>query len=92
MNYNKEYLSSPDIKPRLINEKEAARLLGLRPQTLANWRSLRRGPDYHRLVGSLRGRGAIRYQLESIIRWAEAGKIEPEGGAVIQPLRKQVRR
>lgn len=34
---------------QLLSEKEAAKLLSLSRQTLANWRHLSKGPDYVRL-------------------------------------------
>jgi hypothetical protein len=74
MDYRKEMASLSRYSSRYLDEKEAAYLLGLKPQTLANWRSLRRGPAYSRLgVG-----GSIRYRFEDLLRFAEAGRIEPE--------------
>jgi len=76
-NENKRLFHEPS---RYMDEKEAAQLLGLRPQTLANWRSLRRGPVYSRYAGAGGGssRGSIRYRLEDLLRFAEAVRIEPE--------------
>ena len=74
-NENKQLLHEPS---RYMDEKEAAQLLGLRPQTLANWRSLRRGPAYSRYAGGGSSRGSIRYRLEDLLRFAEAVRIEPE--------------
>lgn len=49
--------------PQLVDEREAARILGLRPQTLTNWRSTRSvALPYVRL-----GRRAIRYRRCDLI-------------------------
>ena len=75
-NENKLLLHKPS---RYVDEKEAAEVLGLRPHTLASWRSQRRGPVYSRYAGG-GSRGSIRYNLEQLRLFAEAGRIEPEGG------------
>ena len=72
MDFRKELPTLSRYSSQYLDEKEAAHLLGLRPQTLANWRSLRRGPAYSRLGGS------IRYRFEDLLRFAEAGRIQPE--------------
>ena len=62
---------APEPKPfdllrersNLLNEKEAAEMLGLAPGTLRVWRCREIGPTYHR-VGV--GRGTIRYSVEDL--------------------------
>jgi predicted DNA-binding transcriptional regulator AlpA len=44
-----------------LDEKEAARFLGLSIQTLRNWRHLRKGPAYLKVGGR-----AVRYRLEDL--------------------------
>lgn len=44
----------------LLNTRDAARLLGVRPRTLEHWRSIGTGPTYSKI-----GR-AIRYRREAI--------------------------
>ena len=44
----------------LVEAELAARILGVDPRTLANWRCLRRGPPYVK-IGSL-----VRYQMSDI--------------------------
>lgn len=53
-----------------INCKEAAQVLGLNRQTLANWRHFHRGPAYSKLGRS------VRYRVSDLIRYAESRKIE----------------
>ncbi len=60
--------------PRYVDEREAAAILAVRPGTLANWRSERRGPKYHRPGG---GR-VIRYRVDELIAWAEQVTVTPE--------------
>jgi predicted DNA-binding transcriptional regulator AlpA len=63
---------------RLLNEREAAALLGLSPHTLNRWRVLRTGPSFTR-VGRL-----VRYR-ESAIRSYIASRDVPTAD---QPVRK----
>ena len=63
-----------------MTEVEAARILGLEPATLRQWRFLGRGPAYHKF-GS-----AVRYdprELERFIACARRGSEtdDPEGRA-----------
>ena len=53
-----------------ISGKEAAQLLGLNRQTLANWRHLRRGPIYSKLGRS------VRYRISDLVSFAESKRIE----------------
>lgn len=50
-------------KPTLLRTPEAARLLGLRPNTLEIWRVSGRGPAYHKV-----GR-AVRYVEAELLEW-----------------------
>jgi DNA-binding transcriptional MerR regulator len=52
----------------LISSKEAARLLGVKPQTLRLWRKEARSPRYYRPGG---GRGRVFYRRGDIERWLE---------------------
>ena len=56
----------------LVNEKEAARLLGLSVITLRNYRHQRRGPIYYKLGRS------VRYSLKDIMEFVEQRRIIPE--------------
>jgi len=54
-----------------VNEAAAAKLLGVSPGTLRNWRSSGCGPAWVRAGG---GRGAISYKLESLSVWFKNGE------------------
>ena len=62
-------------KVQYIPAPEAARILGLAPQTLANQRFRGVGLPYHKF-----GR-AIRYLLADVLNYAESHRIEPRDGA-----------
>ena len=47
--------------PELLNEQQAAAILGLSRRTLQAWRQQKKGPGYRRI-----GERAVRYELESI--------------------------
>jgi len=61
------------IKHSVLNDVEAARFLGLRPQTLRNWRCQCRGPAYSKI-----GRRII-YAVQDIEGYREKNRIDPEG-------------
>lgn len=52
----------------LVNEHEAAKLLGLRVTTLRRWRWAGRGPAYRKIGG------AVRYHLADLSAFADAGR------------------
>ena len=69
-----------DQQDRIHNHKltplttdEAAELLGLKSQTLHNWRHLRKGPRYHKL-----GRRII-YLLDDLEAFMESCAVNLEG-------------
>jgi hypothetical protein len=55
-----------------LNDGEAAKLIGVSRQTLANWRHLRRGPAYIK-----QGR-MVRYCLQDLMNFMAAGRIDPQ--------------
>lgn len=59
-------------KPGYLTDVQAADYLGLRPQTLRNWRQLSKGPAYIKM-----GR-AIRYPMPDLDLYANQRKIVPE--------------
>lgn len=61
--------SGPKVK--YVNDVEAAKIAGLSPQTLRNWRQLGRGPAYSKLGRS------VRYSLNDLISWLEGRRINP---------------
>jgi len=56
-----------------LNEREAARIMGVALQTLRNWRFQRRGPSYFVVSSRM-----IRYSLSSVIDFMEQRKINTE--------------
>lgn len=57
-----------------VDEKRAARFLGVAVQTMRNWRHQRRGPAYVKMGRS------VRYQVEDLIGYLQSKKIDPEVG------------
>jgi hypothetical protein len=58
------------------HEKEAAEFLGLKRQTLANWRHLGKGPVYRKLSPGPRGR--VVYFPEDLQAYLDRCRIDPE--------------
>lgn len=77
-----------EFAPALVSRSEAARVLGVRPLTLARWAALGRGPRFarHGKVG-----GRIYYAIEDLRAWLEAHQIAPDGTKTRESyrLRKQ---
>jgi excisionase family DNA binding protein len=63
------------VARRWLNSQEAAEYLGLKNQTLANWRYLGKGPRYFR-VGQL-----VKYDERDLEEWLEAGAVAGDRGA-----------
>jgi predicted DNA-binding transcriptional regulator AlpA len=59
--------SDPDYLDRLINEFEAADLLGYGVRALRNWRVRGGGPRYVKVSAR-----SIRYRRRDLIAWADA--------------------
>ena len=59
----------------LLNERQAASYLCLRPATLRQWRSRDYGPSYHRLGG------AIRYHMSDLEKFLEITRQQKGLGA-----------
>jgi predicted DNA-binding transcriptional regulator AlpA len=58
---------------QFLNRVEAAELLGLRPQTLANLTWLNSGPPYVRLSAR-----CLRYDRDELIAWMKAREVRPD--------------
>ena len=54
----------------MLDTKEAAEVLGLRPQTMHEWRTRRVGPPYHKLGRS------VRYLYAELVAWRDAQRVE----------------
>lgn len=59
-----------------VNEKQAAKFLGVAVQTLRNWRHIRRGPAYVKMGRS------VRYQINDLVDYLTRKKIDPEVGRI----------
>ncbi len=53
--------------PALVNETEAARVLGISVKTLRRWRWARKGPAFCKIGG------AVRYRQADLLSFIEAG-------------------
>ena len=63
----KHSLPRPDELEQLIPEKRAAKLIGISPRTLRNWRVKGGGPKYVQV--SIR---CIRYRRRDVLEWIAA--------------------
>lgn len=54
------------LDERLVDEHEAARILGCRPRSLAHWRKTGIGPRFLRIAGR-----SVRYRYSDLVRWIE---------------------
>jgi len=59
---------------RYVNDVEAAKILSCSPQSLRNWRHMRRGPAY-----SKRG-SMVRYRVQDLLAFMAEGRVDPEAG------------
>ncbi len=57
------------VGKRLLSIKEAADYLGLKPQTLYNWRHARKGPDYV-MIG-----GIPKYEPDTLEKFIDSGRV-----------------
>ena len=64
-------VSKGDTVQKLLTRAEVAELLGVPPQTLAEWAVKRRGPIYHRI-----GKHA-RYEEVAVLAWLETNRVDP---------------
>jgi hypothetical protein len=62
------------MKEELLDEKQAAALLKVSPDTLRNWRRIHRGPEFFKLDGRM-----IRYSNHSLETYLNRNLIKPEG-------------
>jgi predicted DNA-binding transcriptional regulator AlpA len=62
------------VENNLLNAKEASRYLGVKEQTLAQWRCFKIGPKYIKL-----GRKSVRYVQSDIDNYLKQCLVEPSG-------------
>jgi hypothetical protein len=55
-----------------VNDVEAAKILAVSPQTLRNYRHLRKGPPYSKRFRM------VRYKVQDLLNFMAAGRIDPE--------------
>lgn len=60
-------------KTNMVNEKIAALFLGVARQTIANWRSQKRGPIYHKLSRR------VLYRVSDLEDFIQSCRINPLG-------------
>jgi hypothetical protein len=60
---------------QLLDENDAARLVGLSPATLKSHRKRRTGPPYMHVGGGKRP--AVRYARVDLLRWAAERRVSP---------------
>ena len=58
---------------QFVRDKKAADILGLKPQTLRNWRAQGKGPPYMRVMGRV-----VVYDPTELIKWAERFRVETQ--------------
>ena len=61
-------MTALDDQARLMNEHEAAAILGLKPTTLRRWRWAGRGPSFIKIGG------AVRYDWADIMALVQSGR------------------
>ena len=62
--------------PNMVNEVDAAKILGGSRWTLRKWRSNGQGPAYHK-----RG-GRIFYDVEDLRKWIIGVRVDPTAGTL----------
>jgi len=64
-----------EIEPLFIAARDVPKvIIGVSPKTWANWRSLRIGPEYH-LIG-----GSVYYELKVLKKFFSGGLVKTTGG------------
>ena len=62
---------------KTVDEKAAARILGVAVQTLRNWRHFRKGPAYIKMGRS------VRYQIKDLQEYLDDRRIDPSQHEVL---------
>lgn len=60
-------------KPICLTTKDAAKVLGVEPKTMANWRNLGTGPAYIHTTDS--PKSPVLYLYEDLYAWARGRKV-----------------
>ena len=67
----KTKVNNPKKQERLLNETEAAKILGLKPSTLTAWRMTKKNLPFVKV-----GKRLVRYRMEDIKKYLESCKKE----------------
>jgi hypothetical protein len=62
------------MRREFLSVAEAAKMLGLRPETLSNWRYKRKGPPFRKYGNQ------IWYDPEEVSAWLDQHRVEPKPG------------
>jgi hypothetical protein len=54
-----------------LNERQAAKFIGVEPGTLNKWRCRKKGPPYYKLAGK------VRYKRAEFVQWIESCRVDP---------------
>jgi hypothetical protein len=60
---------------KFVNETEAAEFLGLKRQTLSNWRHKKKGPPYHKISNR------CLYSIPDLLDYRKKHRVDPEKAA-----------
>jgi hypothetical protein len=63
------------VLAEVVNSVQAAKVLGVTPKTLANWRALKIGVRYIKYSGRC---GPVRYRLADLLAWQDARVRKPK--------------
>lgn len=58
-----------------LNDREAAKYLGVAVQTLRNWRHVGKGPAYYKLTPGPRGR--VIYEVSDLVDFKSRHRVDP---------------
>ena len=60
--------------PKVVDENQAAEIIGKKVQTLRNYRHIRKGPPY------IKDGRSVRYFVDDLIEYLKSKRIVPERG------------
>lgn len=69
-----EFMNEKNEIQAAMNEKQAAKVLGISVKTIQAWRHQNKGPAYLRLSGK-----AIRYLPQDLNDFAQGSRVQPRG-------------
>lgn len=72
--YNRNMEQTKRELPELMSQEQVAEYLGVALQTLANWRTMNKGPRYTKIGG------AVQYRKVELIEWLESQTRPQSGG------------